>query len=801
MNWRLPTFSTVLLTTLFTLAGCNGKSVQPTDEADPQTLTGILLDSAVAGVTYKTDSLSGITNDAGEFQYVAGESITFRVGGIDLPLTVAAEEITPLDIVGTKDISDTSVTNILQLLQSLDSDQNPDNGITVNSLALSTQATELVDFSSSEFSQHPAVVEAIALSGNSNLVDADVAVEHFGQTLINRLDMPLDDPKIRDDDNKTYFLIKGTEPYQGDSLILGKKHFTLNIAGQISAGRKDTSNSIWQLWNRKGRLHQFVYIEENSNGAMRTCWSISPELATECGAQAERYYLFENASDAVAFNSEVTLSAVSTEESNSVQSIIDSAELAVSNVENATLSSQAALEQQQLAELDTNNAVAEAEFTAKHATEQEAIKFAAAEALVEAEDRARIAAEQEAVQLEVERIAKEAQQAALAARQEEAARLAEEEAKLAAESAAQARAEKQAADLAAQKAAAEKEAAMIAAAEAAAAAEASRLEAETKKLVEEAATREATERAAMELAAAQAAAEAQAAAQEVAEKEAADLAAAKVAADKAAADLARQQAEVARLAAEEKAALVAAEAAAAEKRALEIAAAQAAASEEAQRIAATQAEAQRLAAEKAEADRLVAERVEADRLAAEKAEADRLAAEKVEADSLAARLKEAERLANLNPLDVNCDSSTEEMAAAALKLLNETRSTAQTCGTYGEFPSALALRWHDALFQASASHSLDMAVNGFFSHIGSDGLSVRDRATIAGFPVEGYGYIGENLNGGARNISSAHNSLMASDGHCTNIMSQNYTHVGVACAKNSNSVALWTFSFGGPISD
>ena len=45
------------------------------------TLTGILLDSAVGGVSYNTSSnLYGLTNTNGQFQYRSGDEITFTVG-------------------------------------------------------------------------------------------------------------------------------------------------------------------------------------------------------------------------------------------------------------------------------------------------------------------------------------------------------------------------------------------------------------------------------------------------------------------------------------------------------------------------------------------------------------------------------------------------------------------------------------------------------------------------------------------------------------------------------------------------
>ena len=53
------------------------------------TQTGILLDSAVGGVSYNTSSnLSGLTNTNGQFQYRSGDQVTFSVGETVLGLSL-----------------------------------------------------------------------------------------------------------------------------------------------------------------------------------------------------------------------------------------------------------------------------------------------------------------------------------------------------------------------------------------------------------------------------------------------------------------------------------------------------------------------------------------------------------------------------------------------------------------------------------------------------------------------------------------------------------------------------------------
>lgn len=104
--------------------------------------TGRLIDSAVAGVSYSTAQFSGTTNADGEYLYQDGETVTFRIGDIVFPAVTAKGVLTPLDLAGSTDINDPVVINIARLLQTLDEDGNPDNGILIPEL----NTTAALDF-------------------------------------------------------------------------------------------------------------------------------------------------------------------------------------------------------------------------------------------------------------------------------------------------------------------------------------------------------------------------------------------------------------------------------------------------------------------------------------------------------------------------------------------------------------------------------------------------------------------------------------------------------------------------------
>lgn len=117
------------------LSACSddADSTTPAPPQSPPVQTGIFVDSPVVNINYATDSKSGVTNSAGEFEFINGENLTFSFDSVVLPGVIAKEIITPLDL--AKSISDDAVeqaniaVNIARFLQSFDDDNDPSNGI------------------------------------------------------------------------------------------------------------------------------------------------------------------------------------------------------------------------------------------------------------------------------------------------------------------------------------------------------------------------------------------------------------------------------------------------------------------------------------------------------------------------------------------------------------------------------------------------------------------------------------------------------------------------------------------------
>jgi len=178
------------------LASCGGGSSNPKTPVanDPgsndSVLVGVFVDSPVGGISFNTESRSGVTNAAGEFSYLAGEQVTFAIGLAKLPSVVAAPRVSPVDMAASSNNPADTTTNIARLLQSLDQDGNPDNGITIpqNATASATQLN--FDVEIDEFEKDTDVINLVANSGsvNTTLISSVAAIKHLSATLDNTSD-------------------------------------------------------------------------------------------------------------------------------------------------------------------------------------------------------------------------------------------------------------------------------------------------------------------------------------------------------------------------------------------------------------------------------------------------------------------------------------------------------------------------------------------------------------------------------------------------------------------------------------
>ena len=393
-----------ILTSLFLTACGSGSAtdIPTTDSIDSGgPITGVFVDSAVGGLHYQTDSLSGITNSLGEFQFYAGESITFSVGNVEFPSTAAKTTLTPLDLADGDSLSDTTVVNIVRLLQSLDNDGNPDNGIMIDDAIHSADtSTATVDFSSKTFNDQPAVQDMVAKArgGNNQLVDAETAVDHYVESLSEMVTVAdaLEQLILTGDDY--FYLVYAGETYNGDTLQLSNKAFTLNRGGAISSGKLSVTNDIWHLWDRRNKSHSFAYVARADAGELTSCWGTTPEIAAACDTDTQSVYLFKDENSAVEFQSPT-------------EPAIGGAEAEADALAQAEADALAQAEADALAQAEAD-ALAQAEADALAQAEADALAQAEADALAQAEADALAQAEADALaQAEAEAAAQAAAEA------------------------------------------------------------------------------------------------------------------------------------------------------------------------------------------------------------------------------------------------------------------------------------------------------------------------------------------------------------------------------------------------------
>ena len=200
-------FSVMFLCTLIACSGGGGGSCD-------DRVSGIFIDSPVEGLSYETSQhkVVGITNSEGRFLYYPGESINFYIGDLWLGEAPAKKHMNPLDLFPqAKNERDQRVTNMCRLLQSLDEDGDPENGIYLSEQICNEVSGRPIDFGLSveEFENDPDV-QALFVSLNETGVfmagDAELpetrslrTAEEAQAHLLNSLDDYID----ADDDGFT----------------------------------------------------------------------------------------------------------------------------------------------------------------------------------------------------------------------------------------------------------------------------------------------------------------------------------------------------------------------------------------------------------------------------------------------------------------------------------------------------------------------------------------------------------------------------------------------------------------------
>lgn len=152
-------------------------------------LEAYLIDAPVEGVAFYTPSSSGYTDANGSFNYLSSDSLVeFKIGGIHVGnfnlLNINSDKkilITDLVGVDRNDSTNPQVVKVLQLLQSLDSDNNSSNRIVIESSTRDALEDVSLDFADANITQEELNTTITTLG--KTLVTPEEATAHFEITL------------------------------------------------------------------------------------------------------------------------------------------------------------------------------------------------------------------------------------------------------------------------------------------------------------------------------------------------------------------------------------------------------------------------------------------------------------------------------------------------------------------------------------------------------------------------------------------------------------------------------------------
>ena len=232
---------------LFVLSACSRGS-----NDDRHTLTGYLVDSPVSGVRYSTATQSGLTGSDGAFLYEAGETVTFSLGDTTLGSSQGKNQLSLFDLfpgatplIGNNALSEAiyskevnpfqKVMNLAVLLQTLDEDGNPDNGIKISAAVAGLFAGVSFNFEQSveTFQRDPAFRSILNQANTQALLSDQRAIKNPRYAiahLYNTLDI---NPQL-------YAAIRFEEDTDADGTTDRIKTYQYDIYGNCTRQEEDS---------------------------------------------------------------------------------------------------------------------------------------------------------------------------------------------------------------------------------------------------------------------------------------------------------------------------------------------------------------------------------------------------------------------------------------------------------------------------------------------------------------------------------------------------------------------------------
>ena len=176
-------FSKINLIILLSLTIINCGGGGGDNSSSPSINKGVFLDSAVSGLTYKTTTQKGVTNSRGEFNYIAGEVVEFYIGHMKLGEAIGDKIIYPENI--DKESTSNNGVAIAMMLQTLDENNNPDDGINLSHIPIHRTVGKKVVFDHNQVDTIQTLVNDLRDDNTRPVVSKDKAQNHINQTKKN----------------------------------------------------------------------------------------------------------------------------------------------------------------------------------------------------------------------------------------------------------------------------------------------------------------------------------------------------------------------------------------------------------------------------------------------------------------------------------------------------------------------------------------------------------------------------------------------------------------------------------------
>ncbi len=184
----------IILITLWVLlfSGCGSSGSNSSIGSN----TGYLVDAPISGVEYTCDDISGITGSNGEFNYNNTCNVVFKIGGIligeiDTSNINEDKNVLPADLIGVSrdNTEDEKVVKLIQFLQTIDDDDNPDNNIQITKEARKKLKDCFLDFTTSA-NEESDIIQVVKLV-NKNLISKEKALIHYKKTLKTKFNIEI----------------------------------------------------------------------------------------------------------------------------------------------------------------------------------------------------------------------------------------------------------------------------------------------------------------------------------------------------------------------------------------------------------------------------------------------------------------------------------------------------------------------------------------------------------------------------------------------------------------------------------